>query len=374
MNSKMKEPALKSNHHKKRIHAGWILAVMIPLIIVMAGLFAVSKYLYGVEYYSPTGPLEKYVELIRSKDYVKAMEFVGLKETPFNTVKEYENFFKTSYGDSVESFVFIERKLQRTEQNVFYDVRINKKESQKFKLTKTGEKKLIIFDTWNMELIQTIAIKTVVIEAPPDIVISLNGTVVPKDLLLPGSEYSLDYFKNVQDDKTNLTMSSYQIKDIVAISSIEAKTASGELCEVTLLEEKENISTYVVRKPIPKTQEDELKTLVEKITKKYSEFVAKDVGFSALSPYLYKNTKLYTDLKSFYNGWFTPHQSYGFEDVKFFDMQSFDETHCAVGIEFTYFVYKFDQRFDYPVKYNVYLIKIDNSWLVADLSIQGGIV
>ena len=356
---------------KKRRHTGWVLAVVIPLVIVIAGLFVFSKFLYGVEYYSPTVQLENYIELVRAKDYKGAMDFIGLKTASFNSLEAYTVFFQNYYGDMTgKNYVFTERKLHRTEQSNFYDVQIAKNVTQKFKLTRTGEKKLYLFDTWKVELESPIPTRTVLIHTPSGVSIDLNGTAITPEFRKTDSTFSLDYYKNVKDDNKKFAMDTYQVDGLVAITSLEAKTSGGEPCVVTLLEEKDSVSTYLVNLPIPKDQVEGLKTLTETMTKKYAEFVAKDVSFAEFSPYLYKNTKLYDDLKEFYNGWFTGHQSYGFEDLKFFGLQSFDDTHCVVGIEFKYFVYKSDVRFDYQVKYNVYLLKVQGKWLIADLIVQ----
>ena len=208
------------------------------------------------------------------------------------------------------------------------------------------------------------------IHTPAGVAITLNGTAVTEAFRKAGSTYSLDYYKNVKDNSSKFAMNSYQVDGLVAFTSLEVKTSAGELCVVTLLEEKNNVSTYLVNLPIPKDQIEGLKKLTETMTKKYAEFVAKDVSFAEFSPYLYKNTKLYDDLREFYNGWFTGHEKYGFEDVKFFGMQSFDDTHCVVGIEFKYFVFKSNVRFDYHVKYNVYLLKVQGKWLIADLIVE----
>ena len=357
---------------RTRIHAGWILAVGIPLIIVLAGLFVFSKFLYGVEYYSPSVQLEKYVSLVSAGDYAGAMDFIGLKTTPFNRVEEYTAYFKDYYGGPVESSVFTERKLHRTEQSRFYDVQINKKAAQKFELTKTGEKRLFIFDSWKVKLVTAIPTKSVLIHTPPGVRILLNGTEVSDQYKLAESTYSPNYYKNVKDDNTKIKTQTYRIDGLVAISSVEAKTASGEKCEVSLLETETKtagVPTYLAVLPIPADQVAGIKAITETITKKYAEFVAKDMSFEDFAPYLYKNTKLYTDLKEFYNGWFTGHQTYGFENVEFFGLQYFDDTHYAVGIKFKYFVTKSGQRYEYDVKYTVYLLKVGKLWLLADMSI-----
>ncbi|MHB8963952.1 MAG: hypothetical protein ACYC5K_12460, partial [Saccharofermentanales bacterium] len=83
MRSRSDVPAgTRSGRPKRRFHTGWLLAFIIPLLLVAGILYVISKLLYGVEYYSPTVKLEEYVEAISTKDYTKAMEILGVEETP----------------------------------------------------------------------------------------------------------------------------------------------------------------------------------------------------------------------------------------------------------------------------------------------------
>lgn len=357
---------------KKRFHTGWFFAFFIPLLIVTAALFLFSKFLYGLEYYSPTVELEKYVQLISEQKYAEAIEFAGFKTDSAKGVKEYTAFLKEYYGDSVKEHVFIERKLQRTANDVFYDVSINNKPAMKFKLTKTGVKRLYYFDTWKLSFAGELPSKTLVIHTVPGVVLTVNGTRIGEDRLLAKPGYSMDYYKDVKDSKyQKLDVKTYQISGLLGIASLEAATETGEKCELTLLaEDKKDIQTYLVKKPVPASELEAVKARTLAITEKYAEFVAKDAGFSQLTPYLYKNTEFYDNLKGFYNGWFTGHQSYGFENIKYRDIQAYDSTHYKVGIEFDYFVYKSDKRYDYHISYNAYLLKVGEKWLLANLSIQ----
>ena len=357
-------------HPKRRFHTGWLLAFVIPLLLVAGILFVISKLLYGVEYYSPTVELEKYVEAIRTKDYPRAMEMLGVGETPFNGSEEYAAFFEEYYGGKVEKYVFVERKLQETDKDVFYDVRINKTASDKFRLTKTGVKRLYVFDAWELSLVGELPTRSVVIHAIPGVKLTLNGVPVGIEYRLPEPGYTLDFYKTIKDDSRELAVESYRIDGLIAVSSLKARNDYGEECAVTLLEDKDGVSSYLVNAPIPAAQAEELKAAALEITKKYSLFIAKDITFSQLTPYLYKNTLFYDNLREFYNGWFTGHDSNGFEKVDYFGMEWFDDTHCRIGIEMNFYVYKGEKRFDYPIKYNVFLLKVGNKWLLADLSIQ----
>ena len=70
----------------------------------------------------------------------------------------------------------------------------------------------------------------------------------------------------------------------------------------------------------------------------------------------------------FYNGWYPDHDSFGFEDVKVDSLLWYDETHVSVKVRFNHFVMhpKYKRR-DYPVAYEVYFVKINGEWLVAEL-------
>ncbi len=363
----MKNPENKKS--KKRIHGGWIAAILIPILIVSSLLFVFSKYLYGVEYYSPTVTLEKYIDYIRTSQYEKAMQMVGLKASNFNGTKEYGTYFKQLYGANISDMAFTERKLKRTNNSLFYDVRINNKITQNFKLTKTDVKKMYIFDTWNIELLSPLTFKTVIIRTLPGIDFTINGKSVGKEYILPVADYSIDNYKNVKDSNKNITVKTLKIPEIAVVSSIEALTSSGAKCKVDLLSDKNQEITYSVKMPISESFSTEIKSAAEKITKKYTEYVQKETSFSKLSPMIYKNTKIYDDLRTFYNGWATPHDSQGFGEVKFFDLQYFDDNHTTVGVEFNYFVFKFGKRFDYTVNYHVYMLKVNGIWMLADLSI-----
>jgi hypothetical protein len=355
---------------RRRFPIGWLLAIVLPLLVVAGMLFVFSQFLYGVEYYSPVVDLEEFVETVKAKDTAKIMEICDLKTDPFNRLDEYAAFFDEYYGAKVDHVVFVERKLQETGQDVFYDVRINKKTVQKFKLTKTGEKRLYLFDTWKLSLIDEIPRKSVVIHTVPGVALKVNGQPIGDGQRLSQTGYVIDEFDGIKDDAKNISYQSYQVDGLVHVSSIEAVADTGEICTLERLDDEDNVEHYVVRRPIPDAYVDELQAFTLTATKKYSEFVAKHITFSGLTPYLYQNTALYDNLREFYNGWFTGHDSYGFENTSYFGMEWYDDTHCRIGIEMNFYVYKSGKRFDYPIKYNVYLLKVGGKWLLADLSIQ----
>ena len=354
---------------KKRFRIGYVLAIIIPIIIAGAGLYVFSEYLYGVENYSPKVKVEEYYDLVKSGEYEKAFDLVGIKTDSFNKTEEYVKYFDGLY-EKIDNISYSERKLQRTEEDVFIDAYINKKLPQKFKLTKTGEKISYNFDKWNISLIQEFPKMSITVYCPEGVNISINNTLIDNSFCTDKDKYIIDKYKNVKDDNKNVELLTYQIDNLLPVATIDAKTISGEECEIILLEENDDKKTYLIKRNIPKDELQEMKDLAETITKKYSEYVANDIKFPAFAPYVYTESKLYDDLKEFYNAWFTPHQSYGFEDVNFFDMEVYDDTHYTLGVEFTYYVYKWDKRFDYQVSYHAYLLKVEDSWLLAELSIE----
>ena len=356
---------------RSRFSFGWFFAISIPLVIVIASLYLFSKLLYGFEYYSPAVTVEDYFELIRNDQYEQAMDMVGIEGDQLNDRSRMIAYFKDLYGDKIESVAYAERKLQRTEDKVYIDAYINGKTTQKFVLTKTGEKRMRFFDTWTLALVDDIPKTSVTIHIPVGISLKVNGIDIGESHRVEPAGYVIDKYKNLKDDNKFIETRTYKVGDLMKGFEIEAVSDDGEACELVAQDEDEDGgAVYIVKRSIPESQLQEMKAVAENITKRYSEFVANDIKFHNFAPYVYQNSKLYDDLKEFYNAWFTPHDDYGFEEVSFFDIEAYDDTHYTLGVEFVYYVHRFNKRFDYPVRYHVYLLKVGDKWMLAELSIE----
>lgn len=363
---------MKKGLNKRRSGSGigWIPAICIPLILVTAALYVFSKLLYGFEYYSPVVTVEGYYELIKSGDYNVAMDMLGIEGDELNDRSRIIDYFKDLYGDKIESVAYAERKLQRTENNVYFDAYVNGKITQKFVLTKTGEKRMRYFDTWTISLIDQIPKTSLTVHAPIGVYIKVNGRDIDETYLTEEPLYVIDKYKNVKDNNKIIETSTYVVKDLIKGYDIEVLSEDNELCELILLEENEAGTVYRVKRNIPAEEIRTMKDIAETITKGYAEFVSNDSKFYNFAPYVYKESKLYDDLKEFYNGWFTKHEDHGFEEVSFFDMEAYDDTHYTLGVEFIFYVHKSGVRHDYPMKYHVYLLKTEDKWLLAELKIE----
>ena len=279
--------------------------------------------------------------------------------------------YKDLYGDTIDSVAYAERKLQRTERNVYIDAYINGKTTQKFVLTSTGEKRMRFFDTWTLAIVDEIPETSVTIHTPSGISLKVNGELLDDTYRVEPPGYVIDKYMNLKDDNKNIKTRTYKVDGLIKGFEVEAISDDGERCELILQEEDDETgSVYLVKRNIPAAELQQMKDIAENITKRYSEFVANDIKFHNFAPYVYKQSKLYDDLAEFYNAWFTPHDDYGFEEVSFFDIEAYDDTHYTLGVEFVYYVHRFNKRFDYPVRYHVYLLKTGDKWLLAELSIE----
>lgn len=355
---------------RKRLRIGWIFAVIIPIIVIVSALWILSKLLYGLEYYSPVVTVEEYFELISEDKYDEALDMIGIEADGLNDHTLLVNYFRDLYGDSIDSVAYAERKLQRTENNVYIDAYVNGKFTQKFVLTKTGEKRMRYFDTWTLALLDEIRKTSVTVHTPAGVSLKVNDIEIGDSYRVEPAGYVIDKYKNLKDDNKDIETRTYKVSDLLAGFTVEANTADGEKCELVLQEEGEGGTVYIAKRSIPEAQLQEMKDIAENITKRYSEFVANDIKFYQFAPYVYRDSKLYDDLAEFYNAWFTPHDDYGFEEVTFYDIEAYDDTHYTLGVKFVYYVHRFNKRFDYPVDYHVYLLKVDDKWLLAELSIE----
>ncbi len=101
--------------------------------------------------------------------------------------------------------------------------------------------------------------------------------------------------------------------------------------------------------------------------KDYSAFIAYDVSFDALRPYLIRGTEFYTNLRTFNAQYYTPHQGYEFRDEKIVDVTQYSDECFAVKLEFDHVVKYYGEEMPYHNAYTVFVAKTDDGLKVLDL-------
>ena len=341
-----------------------LFGLVLPLILVTTYFIGLYIYLYGIENYSSEVYLNKYIELVKSDNYEDIMKYNGIEEDKFNTKKEFAMYINKEYGVNHDKAIIVKNSALSSENDDFYRVQFNGKLIKEFKVSKTEEKKFNYFNTWLVNSPeQNLYSESIKIYAPLGIDVFLNEVLLT-DEYISNEEEKYSYYSGIKDlDYNHPKLYCYEVKDLMAISSVQAKRKDGELCNITF-----NEGVYKVTANIPPEDLKELKPLAEEFAKKYAAFIAEDCKFSELSDYIYKNTQIYDTLKEFYNGWFPTHSAFGYENIEFNNMLWYDENHSSVQVKFNYYIiYGNNKRRDYPVAYEIYFAKIDGKWLVTNV-------
>ncbi|GEM_PF-1074756 len=354
----------KANKKSKAPLLYLIFGFILPLLAVSIFFTGLYGYLYGYENYNSEVFLNKYLELIKADNYKEIMKYNDIKTDKFNTEKEFSMYMNKEYGEKHDIAIIMKESSLSTENEEFYKVQFNGKAIKQFKLIKTGEKKLRYFSEWRVEKPETnVYAESVKIFAPIGVDIYVNEVLLDKENL-SSEEEIFPHYKGIKDKSHNHPkLVCYKVDELMAVSSVYAKRKDGRLCDVAL-----DNDVYKVTSGIPSNDLGELEQFAEDFAKQYAAFIAMDAKFSDLKQSIYQDTEFYDTLKEFYNGWYPEHDSYGYENVKSENMMWYDENHASVQVKFNHFVTspKYKRR-DYPVAYEIYFVKIDGKWLVAEL-------
>ena len=341
-----------------------IFGIVVPLIIITLYFIGMYVFLYGFENYNSEVYLNEYIDLIKNKEYEKIMKINNIQEDKFNTSKEFATYIDKEYGNDIDKIVVVKNTTSSNENDEYYKVQFDNKNIKEYKLSKTYEKKLLIFNTWAIQKPeQNIYTESVKIYCPIGVEIYLNGSLVT-DEYLTNEEFIFTEFSGIKDEAyKHPKLICYEINNLISISSLQAKQRDDSLCEI--ITEK---GYYKVTANIPKKEEEILKPLAEEVSKKYAAFIAEDCTFSEISTYIYKNTEFYDTLKEFYNGWFPEHSTFGYENIEFNNLLWYDENHSSMQVKFNFFItYGNNKTRDYSVAYEIYFVKIDGEWKVINI-------
>lgn len=354
----------KANKKSKAPLLYLIFGFILPLIAVSIFFTGLYGYLYGYENYNSEVFLNQYLELIKTDNYKEIMEYNGIKTDKFNTEKEFSMYISKEYGEKHDSTIIMKESSLSTGNEEFYRVQFNGKAIKQFKLIKTGEKKLRYFSEWRVEKPETnVYTESAKIFAPVGVDVYVNEVLLDEENL-SSEEEIFPHYKGIKDkNHKHPKLICYEVDELMAVSSVYAKRKDGKLCDIAL-----DDNVYKVTSGVPANDLDELSQLAEDFAKQYAAFIAMDAKFSDLKKSIYQDTEFYDTLKEFYNGWYPEHDSYGYENVKSENMMWYDENHASIQVKFNHFVMhpKYKRR-DYPVAYEIYFVKVDGKWLVAEL-------
>lgn len=343
-----------------------IFGVIIPLILVLIYFVMLYGYLYGFQNYNSEVYLNEYIQLLKDSNYEEIVKINDYKETYFNSNDEFAKYLENKYGNFKDKVKIIKDNSLSTNDKFVYNVQFGKGNINKIILLKTDKKKLLYFDTWKVDKPEKEFDnkKNIKIYCYEDVKVKLNSKLVTNEY--KESCKSIDVFNNILDESFNSPkLVCYNIKDLLNITSLTAEMPTGEKCEV--IDNKDG--SYNIKSVVNNNVKNNIETLTEEVGKNYAAYIAEDYTFRDLKKYLYKDTQFYKTLLEFYNGWFPLHSSYRYDNLVIEDIDWYSDVCCSSKIKFDYVItYRNNRERKYKISYNIYFTKIDNKWLVSNIT------
>ncbi len=199
------------------------------------------------------------------------------------------------------------------------------------------------------------------ITAPRQASVTLNGQLLAPE---EGQTTQLEGYKGLPEGMAAPELVCWTVQTVGQPQLQASMEGSGE-CRV---EWQDKAATVYL--PASEELQQQVTPLAQEVSQLYARFITQDASFTQLAAYLVKGTEFYTSLTQFYNGWYTTHDSYKFENLEISDFQMYSSDHLSCRAKFDYSVYRGSLQYDFPSTYILYCQRTDSGWKLANLAIQ----
>lgn len=360
----------RTDKKKKRRRRRWIVCgFVLPTVLFVLFMVFLYKFLYGLENYSVEAYLQRYLNLIESKDYDAVMDYEGIKLEGFNRREEFITFMSLKYGDDPQNIRYVKRITAGDDDTVCFGVQPEGGKVVEVKLEKTGVKMMRLFDEWKVVPdANGMYDETATIYCPPGVKIYLNGAEVTDEYLVPYKYREVGQYSVVKDEGYSAPrLICYEVDGLMAVSSVEVEGPSGVDC--TVIKNDDEGAVYEVSAALKGQEAESFKALAWEVAKTYADFINEDARRADINEYLYENTEFYDALQDFDNYWFPIHDDSGHEgDIIYSELNWYDENHRSLNIKTTYYVTNNGKKKQYPIDYTVYFMRVNDEWKVTSIS------
>lgn len=199
------------------------------------------------------------------------------------------------------------------------------------------------------------------VTAPRQASVTLNGQpLAPEE----GESGQLDGYKGLPEGMAAPELVRWTLRAAGQPQLTASMEGSGE-CRVDW-----QGSAATVYLPASEELQQQLAPLAEEVSRLYARFITQDATFTQLAAHLIRGSTFYTSLTQFYNGWYTNHDSYQFENLELSDFQLYSPDHLSCRIKFDYTVHRGSRQYDFPSAYILYFQHTGDGWKLANLVIQ----
>ncbi|MDO5381894.1 MAG: hypothetical protein Q4F06_04115 [Eubacteriales bacterium] len=283
----------------------------------------------------------------------------------------YEEFMSEFLSEYLEGeWTYTKKPGEYSKENPVYKLKKDGKAMAVLYLKKDEQRAAFNTPKWNVDRIEGIDVKarTITIEVPKGSEVTFNNTVLTSQFI---SEDDIENsrLENVKEFVTAPKMTVYTVEGIYTDPEISVK---GPVYGKTVSVDEVEGDRYVYGFESGNTDVTDQESMIKTISEIYGKYVSNDARFSALSPYILKDSHAYDILRGVSNTniWFAEHTSTGFEDMKVFNYQVYTEDCFSCEVTFNQYIIRESSKHTYPTRVKYVFIKKNSKWYVADISVK----
>ncbi|MEG2144039.1 MAG: hypothetical protein RRY40_01780 [Oscillospiraceae bacterium] len=334
------------------------LLLVFMTVLTMGGFLRVYNLVASYEKSVPDNALNEILELVKADNWSKLIDLSHTEISPFETEKDVKRFFSQIKKDQLRA-----KPKKGVKLTYIITDNISPIATVRFKEIDSGKK--VPFkpvELLSLEL-NTKVLGEYQIEVPENSIVKVNGINIeekgvkgetitdPRGGLPSGSKYEVK--------KTT-----YKMGGLLCAPEITAEFDSRPLIKK---EKGRAVNLYGVP-----TEENAKKAalFVETAAKAYANYVSNDLKFGSIKEFFLPDTDTYSNISTFYNGWYIPHDGFLFEDLAVSKFLELGGGALNCDIVFNYVVTKDSKRYVYPSNYHICLAKTEKGYLISSLTIN----
>ena len=246
-----------------------------------------------------------------------------------------------------------------------YKIMVGGKKLGSYTLCKSGEKTEYGNDLWELKEIRTSVITPTdyLITAPENASVYADGQLLSGDAIIESGLELADGY--LPEGLENAKWCTYSVSRCFSVPKFEAEDSKGR--EMLLFPNQEGRLTAQVNfddellKPIAEER-------VVKIARAFSQFTSDDLSVGRMLDYIKEDTKAENYIRSFDGGWFYPHESVEYENMRTERYVSYDENTFSCDVYFDYIINYKKTTEVYPTGYTLFLKKQGDEWMLFDFA------
>lgn len=342
-----------------KIYKIMILVMLILSIVVWGILWC---FLDSYEKSTPEKLIDKVLYMFNSKDTNSLSKYIKIPNEDIYDSKDISNILK----DELNSKYTYRKKNGSSEKNPKYSI-IDKerKEIAIISLNLKGKSGIFKMKSWEVEGISNIIDDTNDIEViiPDGSKLYVNNKFINEDKIVD-KEVVFTKLINVKDLVEVPFGVKYTLKNIINNTKVECEYL-GKKIELINQDNK-----YDFIYPSDQEYINVAKSRMDGFVDSYTRYVAAEVGFGSVTPYLLSNTKVYSFLSKIAstNKWSGDHSRSEISEIEYSNVQVYNENLFSVDVKYHYSFSVGTNKKDFDSTLTLYMVNKNNNWYVGDMT------